>query len=163
MPYTGRAYVMKEGNLMRFQSEDADRFLQSKAYIDTAIIPLVGIDADQMKQTVSLGEFTILVADELERQLKGRVFLFPPHTYLEVSDRKHEDILTMKQSLKDHFQHVILITSDHKWKEHAEISESLFLLKPVPLEHLKVELKQKVIQDSVEQILNFLLQKWNPS
>ncbi|BBP90303.1 hypothetical protein BsIDN1_39210 [Bacillus safensis] len=65
---------MKEGKLMKFQAEDADRFLQSKAYIDTAIIPLVGIDADQMKQTVSLGEFTILVADELERQLKGRVF-----------------------------------------------------------------------------------------
>ncbi len=67
---------MKEGKLMKFQAEDADRFLQSKAYIDTAIIPLVGVNADQMKQTVSLGEFTILVAEELERQLKGRVFLF---------------------------------------------------------------------------------------
>ncbi|PIK26158.1 MULTISPECIES: YpiF family protein [Bacillus] len=148
---------------MKFQAEDADRFLQSKDYIDTAIIPLVGIDANQIKQTVSLGEFTILVAEELERQLKGRVFLFPSHTYLEVIDRKQDDILAVKQSLQEHFQHVVFITSDHNWKEHSEISETLFLLKPVPLEHLKVELKQKVIQDSVEQILNFLLQKWNPS
>ncbi|MDR0124998.1 YpiF family protein [Bacillus zhangzhouensis] len=148
---------------MKFQAEDADRFLQSKDYIDTAIIPLVGINANQIKQTVSLGEFTILVAEELERQLKGRVFLFPSHTYLEVNDRKQEDILAVKQSLQEHFQHVVFITSDHNWKEHSEISESLFLLKPVPLEHLKVELKQKIIQDSVEQILNFLLQKWNPS
>ncbi|KEP27336.1 YpiF family protein [Bacillus zhangzhouensis] len=148
---------------MKFQAEDADRFLQSKDYIDTAIIPLVGINANQIKQTVSLGEFTILVAEELERQLKGRVFLFPSHTYLEVNDRKQEDILAYKQSLQEHFQHVVFITSDHNWKEHSEISESLFLLKPVPLEHLKVELKQKIIQDSVEQILNFLLQKWNPS
>ncbi|PRO42595.1 YpiF family protein [Bacillus sp. LLTC93] len=148
---------------MKFQAEDADRFLQSKDYIDTAIIPLVGINANQIKQTVSLGEFTILVAEELERQLKGRVFLFPSHTYLEVNDRKQEDILAVKQSLQEHFQHVVFITSDHNWKEHSEISESLFLLKPVPLEHLKVELKQKLIQDSVEQILNFLLQKWNPS
>ncbi|ANT57036.1 YpiF family protein [Bacillus altitudinis] len=148
---------------MKFQAEDADLFLQSKDYIDTAIIPLVGIDASHIKQTVSLGEFTILVAEDLERQLKGRVFLFPPHTYLEVNNRKQEDILAVKQSLQEHFQHVVFITSDNKWKEQLEVIESAFILQSVPLEHLKVNLKQKVIQDSVEQILNFLLQKWNPS
>ncbi|CVM12703.1 Protein of uncharacterised function (DUF2487) [Streptococcus pneumoniae] len=148
---------------MKFQAEDADLFLQSKDYIDTAIIPLVGIDASHIKQTVSLGEFTILVAEDLERQLKGRVFLFPPHTYLEVNNRKQEDILALKQSLQEHFQHVVFITSDNKWKEQLEVIESAFILQSVPLEHLKVNLKQKVIQDSVEQILNFLLQKWNPS
>ncbi|KJF47844.1 MULTISPECIES: YpiF family protein [Bacillus] len=148
---------------MKFQAEDADLFLQSKDYIDTAIIPLVGINASHIKQTVSLGEFTMLVAEDLERQLKGRVFLFPPHTYLEVNNRKQEDILALKQSLQEHFQHVVFITSDNKWKEQIEVSESAFILQSVPLEHLKVNLKQKVIQDSVEQILNFLLQKWNPS
>ncbi|WP_407708557.1 YpiF family protein [Bacillus altitudinis] len=148
---------------MKFQAEDADLFLQSKDYIDTAIIPLVGINASHIKQTVSLGEFTMLVAEDLERQLKGRVFLFPPHTYLEVNNRKQEDILVLKQSLQEHFQHVVFITSDNKWKEQLEVSESAFILQSVPLEHLKVNLKQKVIQDSVEQILNFLLQKWNPS
>ncbi|MFI8722246.1 YpiF family protein [Bacillus altitudinis] len=148
---------------MKFQAEDADLFLQSKDYIDTAIIPLVGINASHIKQTVSLGEFTMLVAEDLERQLKGRVFLFPPYTYLEVNNRKQEDILALKQSLQEHFQHVVFITSDNKWKEQLEVSESVFILQSVPLEHLKVNLKQKVIQDSVEQILNFLLQKWNPS
>lgn len=148
---------------MKFQAEDADLFLQSKDYIDTAIIPLVGINARHIKQTVSLGEFTMLVAEDLERQLKGRVFLFPPYTYLEVNNRKQEDILALKQSLQEHFQHVVFITSDNKWKEQLEVSESAFILQSVPLEHLKVNLKQKVIQDSVEQILNFLLQKWNPS
>ncbi|AMM89374.1 hypothetical protein UP15_10440 [Bacillus pumilus] len=148
---------------MKFQAEDADLFLQSKDYIDTAIIPLVGIDVSHIKQTVSLGEFTMLVAEDLERQLKGRVFLFPPHTYLEVNNRKQEDILAVKQSLQEHFQHVVFITSDNKWKEQLEVIESAFILQSVPLEHLKVNLKQKVIQDSVEQILNFLLQKWNPS
>lgn len=163
MPYIGRAYVMKEGKRMKFQAEDVDRFLQSKDYIDTAIIPLVGIGADQIKQTVSLGEFTILVAEELERQLKGRVFLFPPHTYLEVNEGKQEDILMIRKSLQGHFQHVVYITSDNSWGHRTEISESLFMLNPVPLEHLKVELKEKIIQESVGQILNFLLQKWNPS
>ncbi|MDN4635600.1 YpiF family protein [Bacillus sp. PsM16] len=148
---------------MKFQAEDADLFLQSKDYIDTAIIPLVGINASHIKQTVSLGEFTMLVAEDLERQLKGRVFLFPPYTYLEVNNRKQEDILALKQSLQEHFQHVVFITSDNKWKEQLEASESAFILQSVPLEHLKVNLKQKIIQDSVEQILNFLLQKWNPS
>ncbi|VWA43435.1 YpiF family protein [Bacillus altitudinis] len=148
---------------MKFQAEDAELFLQSKDYIDTAIIPLVWIDASHIKQTVSLGEFTMLVAEDLERQLKGRVFLFPPHTYLEVNNRKQEDILAVKQSLQEHFQHVVFITSDNKWKEQLEVIESAFILQSVPLEHLKVNLKQKVIQDSVEQILNFLLQKWNPS
>ena len=93
------------------------------------------------------------------------MFLFPSHTYLEVIDRKQDDILAVKQSLQEHFQHVVFITSDHNWKEHLEISETLFLLMPVPLRALKEGRikKQKVIQDSVEQILNFLLQKWNPS
>ncbi|MCM3046368.1 MULTISPECIES: YpiF family protein [Bacillus] len=148
---------------MKFQAEDANLFLQSKDYIDTAIIPLVGINASHIKQTVSLGEFTMLVSEDLERQLKGRVFLFPPYTYLEVNNRKQEDILALKQSLQEHFQHVVFITSDNKWKEQLEVSESALILQSVPLEHLKVNLKQKVIQDSVEQILNFLLQKWNPS
>ncbi|NQD52827.1 DUF2487 family protein, partial [Bacillus altitudinis] len=34
---------------MKFQAEDADLFLQSKDYIDTAIIPLVGINASHIK------------------------------------------------------------------------------------------------------------------
>lgn len=128
---------------MKFQAEDADRFLQSKDYIDTAIIPIVGIDANQIKQTVSLGEFTILVAEELERRLKGRVFLFPPHTYVEINDRKLEDIFTMKQSLEDHFQHVVLISSDHQWKEHAAVSEALFLLKVGSARAFKGRIKAK--------------------
>ncbi|MFS0656540.1 YpiF family protein [Bacillus sp. 179-C3.3 HS] len=148
---------------MKFKSEDADQFLQSKDYIDTAIIPLVGMNMNQIKQTVSLGEFTMLVAEELERQLKGRVFLFPTYTYLEVNEVKEADILEVKKSVHQHFQNVVFVTSDSNWRQYDEINESLFLLKPVPLEHLKVELKQKVLQDSVEQILNFLLQKWNPS
>ncbi|MFJ5965089.1 YpiF family protein [Bacillus sp. NPDC093026] len=148
---------------MKWKAEDADSFLQSRDYIDTAIIPLVGIDVGQIKQTVSLGEFTTLVVEELERQLKGRVFLFPPYTYLEANESKKIELLTMEKSLQDHFQHVVFVTSDRIWRQHTEISDSLYMLKPVPLEHLKVDLKQKIIQDSVEQILNFLLQKWNPS
>ncbi|MGE6629543.1 DUF2487 family protein [Bacillus sp. NPDC077027] len=148
---------------MRWKAEDADAYLQSKDYIDTAIIPLVGINIGGLKQTVSLGEFTVLVTEELERQLRGRVFLFPSYTYLEVNERQQAELYTIKKALSEHFQHVIFVTSDAVWSNQSELSESLYILQPVPLEHLKVSLKQKVVQDSVEKILNFLLQKWSPS
>lgn len=63
---------------MRWRMTDAKDYLQAKDYIDTAVIPLINIKVgDHFKMAAEKGEFTQLLSEELERQLKGRVYLLP--------------------------------------------------------------------------------------
>src|SRR5699024_262914 len=97
-----------------------DMYLQSKEYIDTAIIPMLPIAwGEQVKSSVESGAFTQSVAVELERQLKGRVVLFPPFTYLmseplnQRLERIHE---WRKLIIGENMKHVLLISTDTNWK-----------------------------------------------
>lgn len=56
---------------MRWRAADADAYLQSADYIDTAVIPLISITSSGgLKEAVEQGESTQLLSEELERQLK---------------------------------------------------------------------------------------------
>ncbi|MDA7025630.1 YpiF family protein [Bacillus sp. CLL-7-23] len=147
---------------MKWCAQDADVYLDAKEYIDTAVIPLISVHLDhQFKSTVSKGEFTIRLAEELEGQLKGRVYLFPPYTYLHVCDKSVQDIADLKDMTQNHFKHVIFLTTDERWKEVLQDEQKLLWIPALPLEHMKDSLKQKLLDDQIEQILNILLQYWN--
>ncbi|WP_144741477.1 DUF2487 family protein, partial [Bacillus altitudinis] len=92
----------------------AHLFLQSKHYIHTTIIPLLPIHSTPIKQTLSLPHFTILVPHHLQTQLKPTLFLFPPHTYLQLNHPNQQHILPLKQSFQEHFHHLLFITSHNK-------------------------------------------------
>ena len=93
---------------MKWALGDVDVYNQSREYVDTAIVPLipVSLEAD-LKGTVSKGEFITYVSVELERQLKGRVFLFPSLSYLKKSKNVIESVIEWKTELQQEFKHVI--------------------------------------------------------
>ncbi|MBZ5751484.1 MULTISPECIES: YpiF family protein [Metabacillus] len=151
---------------MKWVLSDVDVYNQSREYVDTAIVPLipVSLEAD-LKGTVSKGEFITYVSVELERQLKGRVFLFPSLSYLKKSKNVIESVIEWKTELQEEFKHVIFLTSDETLKEYTSdqqnVKDDLIWLPSVPFEHMDESLMKKLLEDQIQQILNILLQSWN--
>ncbi len=153
-----------EVNELKWVLEDVDVYNQSKEYVDTAVIPLIPLSVQSdFKSVVSKGEFITHITSELERQLKGRVYLFPPFTYLKNTKNVFEILLEWKTEIQREFKHVFFLTSDEMLKENKpqSLSNNLIWLGAVPIEHMDDNLKRKLLQDQVEQILNILLQSWN--
>lgn len=156
----------REMKKLKWISNDVDSYSQSKEYIDTAIVPLMAVSVgSDLKNIVSKGEFISLVSTDLERQLKGRVFLFPSYSYLKKSENVIENLIEWKTELQQEFKHVFFLTSDDGLKEmkNEQLEGELIWLPTIPLEHMDENLKRKLLQDQVEQILNILLQSWNKS
>lgn len=149
---------------MKWEAKDIDQYLQSKEYVDTVIVPLVPISfGTDMKHIVTKGDFILTLVQELERQLKGRILLLPPFTYIKNGEENMDKALEKwKDTIKPHFKHVIFLTSDESWKREVE-KEHIIWVPSIPLEHIDTELKRKLLQDQIEQILNILLQYWNHS
>ncbi|WP_235991843.1 YpiF family protein [Metabacillus schmidteae] len=151
---------------LKWVSNDVDSYNQAKEYIDTAIVPLMAVSiGSEMKNIVAKGEFITLVSTDLERQLKGRVFLFPSYSYLKKSENVIENLIEWKTELQQEFKHVFFLTSedDLKKMKNEHLEGELIWLPTIPLEHMDDNLKRKLLQDQVEQILNILLQSWNKS
>lgn len=142
-----------------------DTYLQAKKYVDTALIPLIPIAfTDDMKMTVSMGDFIALMAEEIERQFHGRVFLLPPFTYLkdEEDTKRIERLKRWLSTLKENsFKEIILLTSDYVWKNSdKEIDEHLIWLPALPLENMDKQHQIQVIQEQIKQIIPLLMDKW---
>lgn len=151
---------------MKWTSEDTTMYLQSKEYVDTAIIPLVQIGfGDNVKSLAAEGEYTALITEDLERQLKGRVFLFPACTYISGQMTGGEKkIQQWYHELKGNFKHIFFITCDELWQNTEELHKgTVIYLTVIPLEHMDEALKRKMIEDQVSQILNIFLQSWKAS
>jgi hypothetical protein len=151
---------------LKWVLSDVDVYSQSREYVDTAIVPLipVSLEAD-LKGTVSKGEFITYVSVELERQLKGRVFLFPTLSYLKKSKNVIESVIEWKTELQREFKHIIFLTSDETLKEYTSdqqnVKDDLIWLPSIPFEHMDESLMKKLLEDQIQQILNILLQSWN--
>jgi hypothetical protein len=150
---------------MKWQAKEIDLYLQAKEYVDTAIIPLIPISWNkEIKSTVQMGEFILLITDELERQFKGRVFQFPPYTYLktESAEAKLKKINELDEHLKNNgFSHIIYLTSDIEWKQiEAEMKDTLLWIPSLPMEHLDQKYKAEILNNQVKQILPIMTLKW---
>jgi hypothetical protein len=150
---------------LRWQAKEIDLYLQAKEYVDTAIVPLIPISWDkEIKSTVQMGEFTSLITDELERQFKGRVFQFPPFTYLKSEDVESRlpKINELDTHLKDNgFHHVIYVTSDIDWKQiETKMQDTLLWIPSIPLEHLDQKYKMEVLSNQIKQMLPIMTNKW---
>jgi hypothetical protein len=151
---------------MKWTAADVELYQKEKDYIDTALIPLIPITmASGAKTAASGGEFVQLVAGELERQLKGRVFLFPPFSYFLSESRQllAERLadwtnLLMEQGMK----YVFYVTCDRAWKEQETvISDRLWTVPAVPFENMDESYKYELVRDQASQLLRFFIARWS--
>ncbi|OIJ14795.1 hypothetical protein BKP37_07400 [Anaerobacillus alkalilacustris] len=149
---------------MKWQAKEIDLYLQAKEYVDTAIIPLVPISLeDDFKKTIQVGEFIALFCDELEKQFKGRVFQFPPYTYIKKQNLYGclEKLIELETYLKKYgFRHVIYLTSDSTWEQTESSITQLIYISAISLEELDKKQITNELSKQVKQLLPMLMNKW---
>ncbi|RBW70268.1 YpiF family protein [Bacillus taeanensis] len=150
---------------MKWTSKNIEAYMQSKEYVDTALIPLLPINwKTEIKGTVAMGEYITIIIAELERQLHGRVLEFPPYTYLK-NEQFEEHVSRLKNWTEEikagGMKHVFYFTADNEWKQHEEQLDAPLIWMPVvPLEHMDERYKLEIVQDQTKQLLQIVTKKW---
>ncbi|MBE4910271.1 YpiF family protein [Bacillus luteolus] len=154
---------------MKWVTRDIDLYLQAKEYVDTAIIPLIPVTwENDVKTTVAMGEFITILTNEMERQFKGRIILFPPFTYTarESVESRIERLTTWTSELSERgMKYFFFVSSDSIWKQHEEQLEtgSLIWLPSLPLEYVEEKYKQAMLQDQMKQLITIFMSIWQKS
>ncbi|MBA2875047.1 YpiF family protein [Thermaerobacillus caldiproteolyticus] len=150
---------------VKWTVNDVELYLKEKDYIDTAVIPLMPLSLSSgAKATASVGEFVQLLTGELERQLKGRLFLLPPFTYF-VTERHEERVRRLAEwtrELKENgMKHVFYVACDREWKEaESKLEGTLFSLPMIPFYDMDETYKQQVIHEQISQLLSAFISQW---
>ncbi|MGJ7919992.1 YpiF family protein [Neobacillus sp. LXY-4] len=151
---------------MKWNPQDIETFLQSKEYVDTAVLPLLPVAFDsEMGQAAGMSEFITLVTGQLERQFKGRLLLLPGFSYLKTCEEEKlfTDLLLWESQLKESgFSHIFYLTSDLFWKSaESRLDGSLIWIPSIPLETMQEAQKISVVESQVKQMLTLFTGKWH--
>ena len=151
------------GKIMKYQSLDAEIFLKSREYVDTVIIPLNPIAFDDtFSQTVSSYEFMTLLTYELEKELKGRVFLAQPLPYIKNGsiEEKSQLLLTWLNFYQSEgFKTIRFFTTDSKWTSIDKEGHVLWI-PAVPIDKMPPETIKSVIGEQTKQLAAILEETW---
>ncbi|ANB59331.1 YpiF family protein [Anoxybacteroides amylolyticum] len=150
---------------MKWTAYDVSMYEKEKQYIDTAVLPLLPLTfSERAKLAAADGEFMQLVTNEIERQLKGRLFLFPSFPYFasETLDVCVERLNCWTTELKEAgMRHVFYVTTDQKWKEkESMLTGVLFFLPSIPFEHMDDSYKQQIVYEQTTKLLNAFISHW---
>ncbi|MGM8213967.1 DUF2487 family protein [Bacillaceae bacterium W0354] len=153
---------------MKWKVKDIKQYVESKEYIDTAIIPLVPLNFSQDEEMVKLSfqkEVMELYTNHIEQQLKGRVFLFPEYYYM-----KNDKITNEQPKLEQYiesinhqpFKYIFLITFDRDWRKLIrEIDAELLWIPSIKDGDLNQKETQQFIQSQVKEIEQLIMDSWN--
>ncbi len=142
---------------MKWTSKEVEDFLKSREYIDTAVIPLIPIAINEIaKSYAQMKDFVEIVANELERQFKGRVLLLPSFMYI-ANNYQKEHLETLVNHLKENgMKHIVLLTCDNYFQ-----GENVTMLPNVPLEYMEESYQKQLVRDQVAPIIQMLVTKWS--
>ena len=147
---------------MYFNALDIEQFLQNKEFIDTAIIPLVGLNFEEAKirHSGSQAEYLMTLTAFIEQQFKGRLMLMPPLTYFE-AQKEVIDLNNMENYFKEGgFKHVFFVTSDNHWASVKD-QQKVIWLPSIPLESMDKAVKQRILEDQLKQVIPFFTSEWS--
>ena len=141
---------------------DIEQFLQNKQFIDTAVVPLVGLDFDEAKirHSGSQAEYLMSLTAFIEQQFKGRLLLMPPFTYLEVQ-KEQVDLNFMENYIKKcGFKHIFFLTCDSHWANNKG-QQQVIWLPAIPLESMDKAVRQRILEDQLKQVIPFFTSEWS--
>ncbi|MFC0297899.1 YpiF family protein [Geobacillus jurassicus] len=148
---------------MKWTGEDVAIYERERDYIDTALLPLLPVAFGQgTRRLASGGELVQLIAAEVERQLRGRVFLLPPFVYFADEPRAQlvERLSDWTSRLeREGMRQVFYVTCDRAWQEEGEASR-VWLIPAVPLESMEESYKHELVREQAAELLRFLVGRW---
>ncbi|MCR6096501.1 YpiF family protein [Salipaludibacillus agaradhaerens] len=150
---------------MKWRAENFLMYEQAKEYVDTALIPLIPLKwGEEEKQTIIKGEYTSYLAEYLETQFTGRVFLMPSFTYLTI-EQTEDKLRRLKQwdkHLVDNgFKHIIYITADITWRTIApQLPDELIWTPVSTVESMDKTQFRATIEQQAKELMPIFTTKW---
>ncbi|MDQ0337639.1 hypothetical protein J2S00_000409 [Caldalkalibacillus uzonensis] len=142
---------------MKWDRLTIDDYIENKAYIDTALVPLFKVKlGPSTRESALQATWLSGVINHIEEQLAGRVLLLPPVTYAE--SHQEEELVTYLNRytddvLQNGFQHQVYITVDDMWKKKSEMLTASLLY---------IDLHEVDVEDQSSQTLFNCAQKYVP-
>lgn len=151
---------------MQWRSQDLEKYVGAKEYIDTLIVPLIPISFsvdEKLESLASQGEVLAILMNELERELHGRIMLSPTYHYL-TTNHVTEEMNRLNQWIKDikqqPFKHIFLVSYDASWKKDEQLLDGSYIwISSIPSVSLDSKEMQQFVKDQIKQ-LNTLLQTY---
>jgi len=154
---------------MKWFSEDMPKYVQAKEYIDTAILPLQQfhiMDEASLEKDAFQREILSIYANEIEKELSGRILLTPTYHYLKVENMNMENEVErlnewIKHLQSQPFKHIFVMTFDNGWKKNErKIAGELLWLPGIKQGNIHSEETIQVIKSQVEQISELIRSYW---
>lgn len=152
---------------MKWFSEDLKKYVQAKEYIDTAIIPLQAFHLSQdatLEKDSFQREVLSIYAQEIEKELSGRMLLTPTYNYLKFAEIDQE-VYRLNEWISNienqPFKTIFVMTFDNSWKKiEKELNCNLLWLPGIKSGNIKSEETIKLIRSQVEQISELIRSYW---
>lgn len=152
---------------MKWTSNDLQKYLQAKEYIDTVIIPVQGFQLQQEKSVEKDAfqrEVLSIYSHEIEKELSGRILLTPPYNYIksEVLDEEVQRLNHWIEHMQAQpFKTIFILTFDNQWKKREkEITGELLWFPSIQTKHIHSEETGKMIRSQVEQVSELIRSYW---
>ena len=152
---------------MRWLKDDVEKYVEAKEYVDTIVIPIQSFqlaeDGHLVKDTFA-GEVLAIYANEIEKELSGRLMLMPTYTYNKSSDIERE-VARLNEWIADikeqPFEHIFLLTLDlHLKKSEKELDGNLLWFPGLQPTDLQSQEAVQMIRSQIEQISELIRAYW---
>lgn len=160
--------ILKRGtNIVKWHKDDVKKYVEAKEYIDTLVIPTLQLqieDETTIERDAFTAEIATIYANEIEKELSGRIFVTPFYSYLKQKDltKEAERINEWIEHFKSQpFQHTFILTFDNAWKkvERALNGELLWLPSVKPID-LKTTEASSLLTSQIEHISELIRSFW---
>ncbi|WP_027963367.1 DUF2487 family protein [Halalkalibacillus halophilus] len=152
---------------MKWMYQDVQAFQNAKEYIDTAVIPLVPYTFKgevDIKKFAFQSEVMNIFMSQIEKQLKGRVFLLPSYYYIKTDSLEphYQQLNETVDHLHNHqFKHVLLFSFDKQWRKFMkDLHGELVWLPAMKEQDLNQVETQQVIQSHIGDIEDLIKEQW---
>lgn len=152
---------------MRWTTEDIEKYIQAKEYIDTVIIPLQAFQMTDEKSLVNdafASKILTISCEQMEAELSGRVVLTSPYTYIksttlaDEAKRLNEWVEHIKQQP---FNNVFFVTSDMAFKKiESELDGHLIWMPVGKMMNVHSQEAKAFVQNQVEHISEYIRSFW---
>lgn len=153
--------------MMKWEKADMGKYIEAKEYIDTVIIPLQPFhlsDEASLEKDTFQREVLSIYANDIEKELSGRVLLTPTYHYFKYTDLDVE-LQRLNEWIKDiktlPFKNIFLITFELDWKKQEQnINGHLIWLPGLSTGDIRAKETIKFIQNQVEQVSELIRSYW---
>lgn len=152
---------------MKWIKKDIEKYVEAKEYVDSLVIPVhpfqLSEDEKLVKDTFD-SEVLSIYANEIEKELSGRLLLTPIYTYVKQADMD-EEVARLNQWIKEikkqPFNHLFVLTHDVQWKKiEQKIDANLLWIPSLKPTDLQSQEAVQMIRSQIEQISELIRAYW---